>query len=423
MARTSINSLIEALLRAQPSLERAEDDDFVNAVRAAAKANSYPLEKMPKPWNILRARFAVKAKLSGKNRRRLSKPVTNLVRKARHSALEAVAAYNNPMSPFRSGSFIVHMHIAWNSLLLGLFLQKGIRPHYLDPETSKPIMLNGEVRWWGLATCVKEYWKGTDCAASKNIEFFVGLRNQIEHSLMPELDLDIFGECQAHLINFETILAKEFGEEFALVETLAMSLQFSHLKHTNKNQAIRTLHAAIVPEIREYIERFRSSLSNDISSNMEYSFKVFLVPNTGNHRSKDSLAVEFVRYDTLEPDEADKYKRMVTLIKDRHVPVANLDKISAGEVAKRVAMALSPSKFTASTHHARCWKFYQVRPMNGDPNPYNCNSRYCSYDEAHRDYVYTEEWVEFLKKELSDPMKYKEVCGSKMPVLAPEVSA
>lgn len=307
------------------------------------------------------------------------------------------------------------MHIAWNSILLGTFLRDGVKPHYLDPVTNKPELLNGEVKWWDLAKCIKEYWKGTDSAVSKNIEFFIGLRNKIEHGLMPELDIDIFGECQAHLINFENLLVKEFGEEFALVETLAMSLQFSYLRHANKTRAIRSLHAPIRRDVKDYIDRFRSALNDDISGDMEYSFKVFLVPNIGNHRSKDSLAVEFVKYDNLEPEEVDQYKRMVTLIKDRQVPVANLDKMSAGEVSKRVAAAIEPSKFTASTHHARCWQHYKVRPKKGDAKPHKCDNKYCFYDAAHDDYVYTEEWVEFLKKELSDPLKYDKVCRNKKP--------
>jgi hypothetical protein len=344
--------------------------------------------------------------MAGRATPRLSKNVVNLIGKARQSALEAVASYNNPTSPFRSGSFIVHMHIAWNALLLGVFLRQGIKPHYIDSKTGKPELLNGEVKWWDLSKCVKEYWKGYEYAISKNIEFFAGLRNKIEHSLMPELDLDIFGECQAYLINFENILVTEFGDNYALTETLAMSLQFSRLRDANQNLATRKLHEGLRPDIKEYIDRFRSALSAEISADMEYSFKVFLVPNTGNHRSKDSLAVEFVKYDTLEPDEADEYRRVVTLIKDRQIPVANLDKMRAGEVAKQVAGAIKPRKFTASTHHARCALFYNARPPKGSPNPASCNTRYCFYDAAHGDYVYTKEWVDFLIKEMSDPAKY-----------------
>jgi len=97
------------------------------------------------------------------------------------------------------------------------------------------------------------------------------------------------------------------------------------------------------------------------------------------------------------------------LIKDRHIPVANLDKMRAGEVAKLVADAIKPRKFTASTHHAGCARYYKARPPKGSPNPAACNNKYCYYDAAHGDYVYTKEWVDFLIKEMSDPAKYDAV--------------
>src|SRR5262245_46410510 len=121
MARTSARSIIEEMLRAQPALANAPDDEFIQAVRIEAKLKGY--QSAIKPWHLLRARFAVKAKLAGKATPRPSRAVLNLINKAQQSALEAVASYNNPMSPFRSGSFIVHMHIAWNALLLGVFLR------------------------------------------------------------------------------------------------------------------------------------------------------------------------------------------------------------------------------------------------------------------------------------------------------------
>lgn len=409
MARISIRSIVEDLFQNQPEFMGASDDEYLEVVRKAALSKGYQLNKIPEAWNLLRTRFAVKAEITGKGKSKIPKAAIGLVEKARLSALEAVAAYNNPMSPFRSGSFIVHMHIAWNALLLAVFLKRDIKPYYFDSETKKPEIIDGDYKTWDLSKCAKEYWKGGEYAAYKNLEFFVGLRNKIEHSLMPELDLDIFGECQALLVNFENTITREFGDKYALIETLSMSLQFSRLRDQNQTNAVRKLHQSLTPEIKKYIDKFRSGLSDDIFSDMEYSFKVFLIPNVGNHRSKDSLAVEFVNYDTLEPEDADKYKRLVTLIRDRKVPVANLDMMRAGEVARRVAAAIKPRKFTASAHHVRCWKHYGVRPLKGSKNPIDCKTKYCCYDDAHQDYVYTPAWVEFLIKELSDPDKYDQI--------------
>ena len=66
----------------------------------------------------------------------------------------------------------------------------------------------------------------------KNLDFFIGLRNKIEHRSMPELEHRIFGECQSLLFNFEDFLFQEFGTKYALNESLSLALQFSQLRDT-----------------------------------------------------------------------------------------------------------------------------------------------------------------------------------------------
>lgn len=85
--------------------------------------------------------------------------------------------------------------------------------------------VDGEIQFWELATCVKEYFKGEDCAIRKNIELFIPLRNKLEHKFLPELDANIFAECQALLLNFDKIVEKEFGEDYCLRESLSFALQ------------------------------------------------------------------------------------------------------------------------------------------------------------------------------------------------------
>ncbi|MDH3695439.1 MAG: hypothetical protein OER96_12810 [Gammaproteobacteria bacterium] len=65
-----------------------------------------------------------------------------------------------------------------------------------------------------------------DEAIKTNLKLFIKLRNIIErrHVEKHELDMLIFGECQALLYNFETLLIKFFGGEFAISENLSYSL-------------------------------------------------------------------------------------------------------------------------------------------------------------------------------------------------------
>jgi len=403
----SFSKIIEELLTTQPELATADSETFLTVFKETAATEG--LGKLPDDWNILRARFKVKSKLAGKTKKRLTPTVQNLLNKARQSALEAVASYNNPLSPFRSGSYVVMMHVAWTSLLLAVLCNRGVKPYCVDPDTCKfEKRADGDYQFLSLTDCIEQLKSEIREPARDNLRFFIGLRNKIEHALMPELDLELFGECQAMLVNFEEMLIKEFGEEYALNESLAFSLQFSRLRTQEQDQAARLLHSTVKPSVRTYIDKFRSSLSDDILSDMSYSFKVFLIPNVGNHRSKEALAIEWVHYDPNDPEQMENYVKSVALIKDRHIPVANLNTMKAGEVAERVRAAIS-RPFNASTHHARCWKHYGIRPSQGDQNPEQCNARYCIYDKAHKDYVYTEKWVEFLIQELSDRSMYRAI--------------
>jgi hypothetical protein len=67
------------------------------------------------------------------------------------------------------------------------------------------------------------------------------------------------------------------------------------------------------------------------------------------------------------------------------------------------------AKFVPSYHHARACLFYKVRPAPGDPHPAKTDTRFCHYDAAHKDYVFTEQWVTFLKSELEKSGQYDKI--------------
>ncbi len=340
--------------------------------------------------------------------------VRALVAKARDAALEAVAAYNNPMTRFKSGTYIVLMHVAWTALLLAIFRKRKMKPYYRKDGSNRYERIDDRPKVWELAECVRQYWGSGNDAIRENLKFFIGLRNLIEHADAPELDLDIFGECQALLHNFEDVLEREFGEKHAMQESLAISLQFSRIRDPAAQQALRELHRPIAREIKEYIDGFRSGLSSTVLGDMAYSYKVFLVPMLGNHRSKDALAVEFVHYDPTNPDHV----RAVALMKQKLMPAVNVDVMKATQVADKVAQAIGPRRFTTHTH-TLAWKHWAVRPPTGGPDPAACKTEYCQYDKLHGDYVYTEQWVKFLVSQLQDEKTYNQLVATKAQSVSP----
>ena len=221
---------------------------------------------------------------------------------------------------------------------------------------------------------------------------------------MPELDEVVFGECQAQLFNSEDILREVFGLSASLVNNLALAIQFSQLRDPAQVRSMQELRQSLEGDILEYVDRFRSSLTADVAASMNYSYRVFLIPKTVNRESSSDVAVEFVKIDLSSTEDQARRDAIAALIKPTVVQVANAGTLTAGQVCKLVEQELKSSlgpdvKFTASSHHARAWKFYKIRPERGAENPAQTKTQYCHFDVAHNDYVYTHQWVKFLINE------------------------
>lgn len=105
-----------------------------------------------------------------------------------------------------------------------------------------------------------------------------------------------------------------------------------------------------------------------------------------------------------------RYDRVVALIKPRQVNIVNANGLKLTTVVQRVAAQLAGKKFNSHSH-VQCWLHFKVRPSTGSPDPGLCNPQFCSYDVLHKDYIYTQAWVDFLVAKLNDPATYQVVMG------------
>ena len=105
-----------------------------------------------------------------------------------------------------------------------------------------------------------------------------------------------------------------------------------------------------------------------------------------------SASVEFVKVDETNKDEIARLEKLNVLIKEKHIPIANLGLHKPTQVAAKVQAKLR-YKFTV-TSHTTAWQHFNVRPGSGAANPEATDSKYCVYDAAHEDYLYTDVWVE-----------------------------
>ena len=338
------------------------------------------------------------------------------LQKAREAGLAAVDNYNRVGTSFRTRTFVLLMTVAWTSCFHAIFYDRKIKPWYIKSGSGKATRYEREDRdpkHWDLSECVRRYWGEQSPAERKNIEFFLGLRNKIEHRYYPELDPALYGECQAMLMNFEDILVETFGPDAALTDQVGMALQFSALRPNQQEEAIRRLQSSAVSDVRDYIETFRGGLALEVLESTQFSIRVFLVPKLGNNSKTADLSVEYVPYDANNPAAMDELRKVTALIKEKTIRVASKGLMRPTTVVEQVKDRL-PHKFTSDTH-TRSWKYYQVRPPADSEKPENTRTDFCIYDELSKGYGYTEAWVKYLCRKLADPLEYQAVTG-KSPV-------
>ena len=273
--------------------------------------------------------------------------------------------------------------------------------------------LTGRYRYWELGKCLAEYY-GTDTQnpVRVNLEFFIKLRNRIEHKSLPKIDPDIFAECQAMLLNFDEILKKELGEKYCIKELLSFSLQLSPNSQSISKASLGTEESKVI----DFIKSYRSAISPDVMNSGKYAFKAFLI-QVANHQSKDALPIQFYRYDNLSDDQKKDIDRVAALVKNRleKVPVRNPDLMLPKDVISVVQAKLGNPKVRSGSRdidlfnqqtHTRCWKKYEVRPESDSDNPHLTNNEFCIYDDTFGQYMYTDKWVDFLVEKMMDNDEY-----------------
>jgi len=340
--------------------------------------------------------------------RGLPNQVREALDKARESALLAVEIYNKPTAVFRSGAYIILIMLAWGSLLQAIFHKKRVYC-FEKHSNGRYVKIDGDKKIWSTEKCVQEYFKDVNDPIRKNLEFLIGLRNRFEHRGYPEIDENLFGECQATLMNFEELLIKEFPKEIPLKHNLVFAIQFSKETPIQQKRSISKNASRNISALKSYITGYRSKITEEQWNSQKFSYRLFLIPKVGNNATKDDIAIEFIKYDPSKPLEMEKLQRLGVLIKDRVVekerivPSQEIYKFKPGQVVEHVKRQIN--KHFTTTLHTSCWKHYSSRPRGKIKH----KNEYCLYDEGHKDYVYSQAWIDFLVNELSVEENYKKI--------------
>jgi hypothetical protein len=345
---------------------------------------------------------------------RIGKTLKPYVQKARDAALLAVEVYNKPAVSFKSSAYISLMVMAWTALLHAIVLRGGGKPFYKAPN-GRFDKVDGDFRHWELGECARQHWKDSPHdPVRRNLEFFIPLRNKIEHRHLPALDNAVFGECQALLLNFDEALGQHFGKSNQIRESLSFSLQlfpsgesFAHAVKGNKN----------LSEIKRFMDEYRGMLTAEVAGSSQFAFKAFLIQVT-NHAAKDALPIQFFHRDKLTEEQKAEFDKFAVMVKWKDAGGGNKGYCKPGSVVYQVQAALGDPKVNRAggardkfntTTHQRCWKYYKARPLTGAVDPTATETKWCAYDAVHNDYVYTPAWVVFLVEKMKDDNEYAAV--------------
>ena len=325
----------------------------------------------------------------------------NILESSIDSALLAVEIYNKPRTVFKVENYISLMIMAWTRLFHAFF-NNTIGEKYYYKSGKRYKIVDGERKAWELGECIKKY-KNLSEAEKKNLEFFITLRNKIEHRHIEKetLGIQIFGECQSLLYNYEKTLIKLFGEEYAINENLAFSLQFSSFLTKRQREAQKEVLSNEAQSIVEYINKYRTALSNEVFDSQEYSIKLIQIPKVSNTNRND-LAVEFINWNSLTREEQENVQKLTAIIKDKTIKIegANVGKLKPKDVAEKV-IEKGIANFSVY-YHVILWKLFSVRPHKDSSTPFDTETKYCHYDEVHKDYVFNDNWVKFIVKLFND---------------------
>ncbi|MFJ5933244.1 DUF3644 domain-containing protein [Streptomyces sp. NPDC093071] len=334
----------------------------------------------------------------------------HIVMESQRHALKAVDEWN--CSDGNYSDFLTHMHKAWHYLLHAEFRKDKIDYHYKDSKTGRYKLIDGEPKAWDLEWCLKMRYPNARDIVRLNAELFVALRNKVEHRYEHNLKIVTGGKAQALVMNYEQEMVAFFGSKYSLADRLRFPISLQALTAEGRKQ-LQEAAKKLPKHTRDVVAKFEADIDQAVLDDLRYDYRVRLVPIVGSKTEAD-LAIDFVKLDELTEEErkvmVEAGRKGMVIIKDRHVEVADKDKLLPKQVARQVE-AQVPFEFHIQPEHTEMWRRLGVRPTAGAADPYSTDARYCVYNEAFKSYAYTPAWVKRIVKEIGTAEKYRAFFG------------
>lgn len=333
---------------------------------------------------------------------------------ARCEAILAVRLYNDPTETRSFEAFVVHMHVAWLYLIHARFTRDGVDIRYRRRDNPRRLeKVDGEPRRWELARCAEERWPDVNDPVRRNLEFFIALRNRIEHRhdhTDRQLSEAVSGHAQALLLNFEQELTTTFGQQWSMATVLRFPVFIGSFTPEGE-RALVALRERLPTTLRRFIADYHSGLPELVSGDDRFELRLNVVLQAS--KAPDALAIQFTRWDDMSADEKKAAellgKHGRTIVREQQRRVVGHGLMKPSEAQQKVA-ALVPYLFN-SHHFLQSWQIKGIRPPRGDSHPERTDEKYCVYDVLSRSYGYTEAWVKWLIKNCSTEEGFRATTG------------
>ena len=232
---------------------------------------------------------------------------SELVAKAKEAAMAAVRVYNDPLTRFKSETYIVLMVIAWTYLLHAYYRTKRIDYRYFTqgPKRKKyDRTKRGAHKFWELERCLLDVACPVDKDTVNNLRFLIGLRHEIEHQMTRALDGFLSGRYQACAMNFNRYLKQLFGKQHGLDQHLSYSIQFMQLA---ADQLEHPIPEPDIPDrLRSFVREFDAGLTHDEYNSERYSYRLLFKQKLVNRPGQADRVIEFIDPKSELAKEIDK---------------------------------------------------------------------------------------------------------------------
>lgn len=307
--------------------------------------------------------------------------------RARESMVLAVQTFNNPSLQFKTEVFSVLANIAWTYLLHEFYDRKKI--NVID-KNGRSLLLSQmiERRDFPLSKGIKN-----------NLAYIIGIRNDVEHKLLSRSDQLFFPKFQACCLNFDKALTTLFDPRLSLQHELSLALQFAKFDFDQ----ITTLHKYDIPEhISALNSHLDSRYSEDEKGDIEYQFRIIY---TFTNSNKGGAHIKFIRPEFAEGKDFQNILEK-KIISDDLYPLKPKQVCDAVRKREKINFTLND--------HSRAVRHYKVKQPKGSTQPENTNKEYCVYHKAHKDFTYSQAWVDFLVSQVNSPEELAKIRSIKL---------